>query len=152
MSTNAGIRRNWEIRTNSSFVRNLCDQGLTQLFMSTAGAQRLHVEPPEVTAVSGQSMTFACFATQRPVTLTWVKDAVYALAIDRFIVSPEQSRISVGVNETTGAYELHIKNLQVRGLKYCLSVLFVCLFACNFCFVLSNDVFLICFNVLYWFS
>ncbi|XP_063966372.1 hemicentin-1-like [Lytechinus pictus] len=74
--------------------------------------QQLYVDPSEVTIVSGKSATFACFATQHPVTLTWVKDAIYALAIDRFIVSPEQSRISVSVNESRGSYELHISDVQ----------------------------------------
>eukprot|EP00057_Strongylocentrotus_purpuratus_P009665 XP_011664139.1 PREDICTED: uncharacterized protein LOC105438249 [Strongylocentrotus purpuratus] len=74
--------------------------------------QQLHVDPSDATIVSGKSVTFACFATQHPVTLTWVKDAIYALAIDRFIVSPEKSRISISVNETRGSYELHIADVQ----------------------------------------
>lgn len=74
--------------------------------------QQLHVDPIDATIVSGKSVTFACFATQHPVTLTWVKDAIYALAIDRFIVSPEKSRISISVNETRGSYELHIADVQ----------------------------------------
>ncbi|XP_071507082.1 probable oxidoreductase PXDNL [Diadema antillarum] len=77
-----------------------------------AAKQHLYVEPRDVTVVAGQTATFACFATIKPVTLTWVKDYVYALAIDRFVVAPEQSRVSVSVNETSGSYELHISEVQ----------------------------------------